>query len=295
MLIEPAEINALLKLVDDPDEGIQLHVREKITEYGLHAIPYIEKVWNLSTTSDHLRSYLEQIHHQIHFRNVKELLLDWSLEKEPNLMEGFILVSMYEYPDISAEYIKKYLEKIKQDIWLELNPNLTAFEQIKVFNKVFFEIYGFRGNVKNYHSPKNSYINTVLEAKKGNPLSLSIIYMHIAQSLDFPLYGINLPNHFVLGYVDVALSHLAGNSNSNVVFYVNPYSKGALLMNGDLERFLKELKLPLKDEFLLPCDSTDIIIRVLNNLINSYKQENNPEKAQEITELKDLISLKLNK
>ena len=147
-------------------------------------------------------------------------------------------------------------------------------------------MYGFRGNPNHYHSPKNSFINTVLESKKGNPLSLSIIYMIIAQMLEFPLQGINLPNHFILGYVDEHLSRLTGNSKSNVVFYLNPYSKGALLMNDDLERFLNELKLPLKDEFILPCDSKAIILRIINNLINAYLQEKHEESVAELKELK---------
>jgi regulator of sirC expression with transglutaminase-like and TPR domain len=289
MLIEPAEINALIKLVDDPDEFIHVHVKEKIIDYGLDAIPYLDKVWNFDHSSESLKKELELIKHHIQFVNTKNLLKEWSESDEPDLLEGFILISRYKYPDISSEYVKKYLEKIKQDIWIELNPNLTAFEQIKVFNKVFFEIYGFRGNANNYHSPKNSFINTVLESKKGNPLSLSIIYMIIAQMLEFPLHGINLPNHFILGYVDEHLSRLTGNSKSNVVFYINPYSKGALLMNDDLERFLFELKLPLKDEFILPCDSKAIILRIINNLINAYLQDEQEDNVIELKEMKSLF------
>ena len=286
MLIEPSEINALIKLIDDPDELIHAHVKAKILDYGLDAIPYLERVWDLEQSNLSLKNELELLKHQIQFVHTKTLLKEWAEAEEADLLEGFILISRYRYPDISSEYIKKYLEKIKQDIWIELNPNLTAFEQIKVFNKVFFEMYGFRGNANNYHSPKNSFINTVLESKKGNPLSLSIIYMIIAQMLEFPIHGINLPNHFVLGYVDPHLSRLSGNSKSSVVFYINPYSKGALLMNGDLERFLYELKLPLKDEFILPCDSKAIILRIINNLINSYLQEKKEDKVEELKELK---------
>ena len=290
MLIEPAEINALIKLMDDPDEMIHDHVKAKILEYGIHAIPYLEKAWEQGGTSLSIKNELELLKNNIQFTTTKEQIHDWILEDNPDLLKGFVLISKYEYPDISYDFIYTYLKKIKQDIWIELNPNLTAFEQIKVFNKVFFDIYGFRGNAKNYHSPKNSYINTVLESKKGNPLSLSIIYMLIAQMLDFPMQGINLPNHFVLGYIDEPLSRLTGNDNSNVVFYVNPYSKGALLMNGDLQRFLVELNLPVKDEFLLPCSTRSIILRVVNNLINSYSQENNEEKVKELKDLKLLFT-----
>ncbi len=290
MLIEPAEIHALIKLIDDPDEEIYLHVKKKILEYGVYALPYLEKTWGFEQTEVELRLRLEHLTQQIQFENIKELLLEWSQKDDPDLLEGFILISRYQYPDLSPLFIDNYLEKIKKDIWLELNSNLTAFEQIKVFNKVFFDIYGFRGNAANYHSPKNSFINTVLESKKGNPLSLSIIYMIIAQRLEFPLHGINLPNHFVLGYEDKPLSRMTGNGKSDIVFYINPFSKGALLMNGDLELFLKELKLPLRDEFLLPCNTKSIILRLVNNLINSYQQEKQEEKVEEMKVLRTLLS-----
>jgi len=289
MLIEPAEIHALIKLVEDPDDHIYSHVKDKILEYGKFAIPYLDEVWNDPNTPALYQSRLEGLINQIQFKYIQEGIIEWISQDEPDLLEGFVLISRFKYPDLSFEYIDKYLEKIKKDIWLELNPNLTAFEQIKVFNKVFFEIYGFRGNVNDYHSPRNSFINTVLESKKGNPLSLSIIYMIVAQRLELPLSGINLPNHFVLGYIDKPLSRLTGNSKSDVVFYINPYSKGALLMNGDLERFLTELKLPLKDEFLLPCDSTSIILRIINNLINSYNQDKKDEKVKQLKTIRSLF------
>jgi len=290
MLIAPAEIHALIKLIDDPDEEIYAHVKEKILEYGVHALPYLEKTWEYEQTEAELRKRLEQLTHIIQFENIKKQLTDWSLQNDPDLLEGFILISRYQFPDLSPDFINNYLEKIKKDIWLELNSNLTAFEKIKVFNKVFFDIYGFRGNAANYHSPKNSFINTVLESKKGNPLSLSIIYMIIAQRLEFPIHGINLPNHFVLGYEDKPLSRMSGNGKSDIVFYINPFSKGALLMNGDLERFLKELKLPLKDEFLLPCSNKSIVLRLINNLINSYMQEKKVDNVEELKILKELFT-----
>jgi len=289
MLIAQSEITALIHLVDDPDKRIYNHVKDKILAYGSEAVPFLETAWISSAQNKVLQSRLEDIVHAIQYNEVVKKLQIWKEEGGESLLEGFVLVSRYMHPDISYDHIKRYLDKIKQDIWLELSPNLTAFEKIKVFNKVFFDIYGFKGNGKDYHSPRNSFINTVLESKKGNPLSLSMIYMMIALELDIPLKGINLPNHFVLGYLDASLSKVAGIEDSDIVFYINPYNRGAMLMNSDVEKFLTELKLPLKDEFMMPCSNKEMISRMISNLINAYRLMKDEQKTEELKTLRAMF------
>lgn len=65
----------------------------------------------------------------------------------------------------------------------------------------------------------NSFINTVIESRKGNPLSLSLLYSVIAESLDLPIYGVNLPNHFVLAYLDENGASLFLPEKMNMVYY----------------------------------------------------------------------------
>lgn len=290
MLTEQREIHALVSLIEDPDIEIQLHVKQKIMTYGKDAVFHLEKAWMNPATDKPTQKRIEQIVHEIQYDYLVGELENWVVDGADDLLRGLVLVAQYSYPDISIDNIRKYLDKIKQDVWLELNPNLTAFEKIEVFNKVFFDIYGFKGNRKNYHSPNNSYINNVLESKKGNPLSLSMVYMIVARELELPLFGINLPNHFVLGYVDENLSRVAGIESTDLVFYVNPYNRGALLMNDDVEKFLSELDLPLKDEFMLPCTTKDMVLRNLNNLIYAYRTLKEQTKVEELKGLRDILS-----
>jgi len=290
MLTEQREIHALVSLIEDPDVEIQTHVKQKIMSYGKDAVYHLEKAWMNPSTDKPTQNRIEQIVHEIQYDYLVGEFENWVVDGADDLLQGLVLISQYSYPDISMENIRKYLDKIKQDIWLELNPNLTAFEKIEVFNKVFFDIYGFKGNRKNYHSPNNSYINNVLESKRGNPLSLSMIYMIVARELELPLFGINLPNHFVLGYVDEDLSRVAGIDSTDLVFYVNPYNRGALLMHDDVEKFLSELDLPLKDEFMLPCTTKDMVLRNLNNLIYAYRTLKEPTKVEELKGLRDILS-----
>ena len=108
------------------------------------------------------------------------------------------MVSRFQYPEIDIIQVEKEMQTISRKVWLEINDENTAFEIVKVINHVLFEQCGFTSSKSDFYAPQNSYINRVLESKKGNPLSLSILYSVIAQRLKIPIYGINLPNHFVL-------------------------------------------------------------------------------------------------
>ncbi len=113
---------------------------------------------------------------------------------------------------------------------------MSSVEKIKLFNHVFYNYFGFSGNTKNHHDPQNSYINQVLESKRGNQISLAIIYSTIAQKLDIPVYGINLPQHFILGYIDEGKQV---EQEFSVLFYINAFNKGAIFGKHDVDQFLQ--------------------------------------------------------
>ena len=195
-------IKALVKLIDDPDEDIFLHVKDELIRCGSKAIPYLEKSWEDDYYGLVFQNRIENIIHDIQFKEIKDALKKWNNCSEKDLLEGALIIARYQYPGLIESDVRDYIQTLRRDIWLELNDHLTAYEQVKVFNRIFFKEHKFYGDSKNYHSPINSYINTVVESKKGNPLSICLIYSIIAQSLDLPIYGVNLPNHFVLAYID---------------------------------------------------------------------------------------------
>ena len=73
------------------------------------------------------------------------------------------------------------------------------------------------------------------------------------------------------------------------LFYINPYSKGAILNLNEIESFLDKLDLEYRREYFEPCSNTDIIKRMLNNLIGSYQKLNKPQRVNELKELRDLL------
>jgi hypothetical protein len=128
--IKDNELNALIHLLEDPDEEIFSTIRERILSMGEEVIPALENVWE-STFNNILQTRIEDIIQTIQFTNVLEELKLWADTGGVDLLTGTMLVSKYQYPDLDQEYVRKQIELIRRDVWLELNSNLTAYEKVR--------------------------------------------------------------------------------------------------------------------------------------------------------------------
>jgi regulator of sirC expression with transglutaminase-like and TPR domain len=284
-------IKALINLIDDPDETIYAHVHDRLLSYGADAIPYLENSWEDQDFGLLFQSRIESLIHEIQFEEIKRKLTNWIASTDKDLLTGSIIVAKYQYPGLDEAVIRSQIESIQKDVWLEINQKQTALEKVRIINKVFFGMHHFQGNAKTFHSPLNSYINTVLETKKGNSLSLSIIYSIIAQNLGMPIYGINLPNHFILAYMDqfAVNQFLPDSNNHGVLFYINPFSKGSIFDEEEIKEFLDGINHPYSRDYFEPCSNTAIINRMITNLIASFQEVGNSEKVNELIELRGLF------
>lgn len=288
--MDKTEVHALISLLDDPDETVYNQIREKLLSMGFEVIPALENAWENSFDTI-LQQRIEGIIHKIQADALVRAIKEWSLPENQDLLTGALLVARSQYPDINEAAVRKHIEQIKQDIWLELNNNLTALEKVRVINHILFDVHNFSGNTSNFHAPQNSYINNVLETKKGNQVSLSIIYAVIAQDLRIPVYGVNLPEHFILAYVDQAagLPSTPQEDQDRVLFYINPFSRGSVVSKKEIEAFVRQQRLEPKPEFFAPCSNLSIIRRLLNNLMASYEKLGYPNKVDELRVLRDAL------
>ncbi|MGZ3929142.1 MAG: transglutaminase-like domain-containing protein, partial [Mucilaginibacter sp.] len=199
-----------------------------------------------------------------------------------DLLQGVLTINKYQYPDLDEQKVINQIEAIKRDIWLQMIYDGSPAEQVKLINHVFYNIHGFSGNTSNHQDPQNSYLSQVLETKKGNQISLAIIYSIIAQKLDIPVYGVNLPQHFILAYVDETQE---SDFEGGILFYINAFNKGFIFGRRDVDMFLKQLNLKAEKQFYEPCSNADIVKRVLRNLISAYENLGSTEKVAELNEL----------
>jgi regulator of sirC expression with transglutaminase-like and TPR domain len=284
-----SELNALISLLDEPSNPIYGKIREKILIYGIEAIPLLESAWD-NSFNDSIQHRVEEIIHSIQVADLKHELISWKEHARINLLKGFFLISKVQYPDLKFEVVEEKIEKIRKDIWLELNSNLTALEKIKVINHIFFDVHKFSGNKSNVDGLQNLFVNTLLETKKGNHLTIGMLYVILSQRLGLPVFGVNLPQHFILAYVDEFQDERITAPNENdVLFYLNPFNKGAVFTQREIELFIKHIKLKPTPLYFKPCDNLTIIKRLVETLIASYIKIGQPEKAEELKSITEVL------
>lgn len=280
---EETMLVALLKLIDDPDPEVFTQIENKVVEIGPTALPYLQnaakkKVDQLS--DNRIQTLLQKLHYD----KAEKAIIEWKSKTNKSLIEASLILSEYQYPEQESSIILQKIEKLKRDIWLELNEEFTPLEKIHILNHVFYKIYRFTGNKTNISQPQNSMLNDLMDKRQGNSVILGILYQELAQSLGLPVHGVNLPENFILSY----LNSEQMLSDSRVLFYINPFNNGIVFTREDIETFVSQLELESKQHYFEPCIPEKTIVRLMNELIQSYELMGEDQK---IVDLKRLINL----
>ena len=292
------EIKSLLFLLDDTDAEVVNLVEKKLLSYGVNALPMIAgELTNIK--DENVIDLTVEIISKINFQQLLIEFKEWHDSPEKDLLQGVYLITKFKYPTLEKAFLKERIEKIKLNAWLDMRHDISAVEKVKILNYTFYDIHGFSGNVDNYQSSSNSFINEVLETKKGNPIMLCIIYMLVAQHLKLPIFGINLPQHFMLAFLeedklslksfDFISDKNMSAENRQILFYINAFHKGGIFTQKSLEQFVEQMKIPSNDAYYLPCDNLSIVKRVLRNLAASYKHEEEMWKANQVFDILYLL------
>jgi len=180
-----------------------------------------------------------------------------------DLAEGALLIARDEYPGLDVSACRAQLDAMGD----EVRPRIEAagnnpFAIIDALGVYLFRELGFRGNTEDYFDPRNSYLNDVLERRRGIPITLSIVYMSVAARAGVLIEGVSFPGHFLVRYADGERRVL-----------IDPYHLGAVLLPDDCRRRLKTTfgrPMPLEDRYFATATTRQILVRVLGNLKHIY-------------------------
>ena len=269
--MKQSEIKALISLLDDEDYEVLNHVETKIRSMGDTVIPYLEDRWEESSLSPLMQKKLEDLIHDLQYNAFYDRLLNWRENGSEDLLEGMWAIATYQYPELSLEKLRQDVEQIYYEVWLEIRDGMHPMDQIKTLNSVIFGKLKFGANTKHFHSASNSMLNIVIDLKKGNPISLCVIYLLVAQKLNLPIWGVNLPNLFILTY-----------KSGNMQFYINVFNRGLVFSRVDIDNYIAQYNFPQNEIFYQPCNNLDIIRRVLRNLTLAFEKVGDDDKVKEI-------------
>jgi regulator of sirC expression with transglutaminase-like and TPR domain len=224
--------------------------------------------------------------------NLQSLIEDWkvsvvnsavSSNDVDRLAEYALHLSrIIAYPALDVNITLKKIDDLGQDLKesiKQLMP-LRPTQTIEKINNFLFKDIGFKANVQDYHNPLNSYLNIVLQHKFGIPITLSILYMRIAYSVNFKLYPVNFPAHFLV-------KHVLDDDNSEII--VDPFNGGRIMddyaLKALLDQFYPHQNIPLTRAFIEKATAVQVMIRMLNNLKASYYEAQDLDKSEIANEM----------
>lgn len=287
---ETKELSALFHLLDDPDQEVYDTVASKILLYGKQIIPNLEHLWE-SIIDESVQERIEMLIHRVHYEDLQLSFRDWILQETPDLMEGAILAANYQFPDLEARKVLTEIDRIKRNIWLELNNYLTPLEQINVLNSMIYNYFGLKGEEVSYQRKNQFFINQVIEAKRGNPLTNGIIYQSLCMMLDLPVYAVDIPRQFILAYFDtfIDFSYPVNPEDYKILFFIDPI-QGQIYTQQDVDTYLKRISIDKDPKFFKPQTNRNIIRFLLKEMSKCFHDTKEIYKPDELQNLGDIIA-----
>ena len=280
------KLDALIMLLDDPDNSVFNLVLDELLKEDSSVVETLEHIWETSI-DELVQRRLEVIIQEIQLKDTKEKIKNWADQETLDLFEGFFLISRHQYPEIKFKSIQLQLERIRKDIWLEFRNSLTALEKIVILNHIFYDHYKFKVDFFNPDAPQNCYINRILETKKGNSVSIAILYTLIGRLLNLPVHYIDFQKNPLVGYFDKEITQLVHGEDigHSILFYINPSNNGAIIGPKEVE-YIQHISEEVDQHKLTqPCPDRIIIKRLIERLIIGYTELGLRDKVNYLNEI----------
>jgi hypothetical protein len=285
---ETREISALLTLIDDPDQEVFSTVSSRIVDYGRGIIPNLENLWE-NTPSEDVQERIEMLIHRLHYNDLVNDFTNWKDNPYHDLLFGSLLVAKFQYPELITAPVLQELERIRRNVWLELNSFLTPLEQANVISSIVYNYYNLKGVEVGYKNPDDFFIHKVIESKKGNTLSNGILYLLLCGLLDINVKAINIPQQFILAFFHNDYEQQENqNPQSKIHFYIDAIS-GQIFTHKDIESYFKRISVPITPFYFKPMTHKRIIQTQLEELAKCFKDVKNRYKYDELMALSMML------
>ncbi len=285
------EVKALLTLIDDPDDEVYDTVVSKLMNYGSEIIPSLEQLWEV-TVDTAVQERIESLIHRVQFQDLQQEFSEWSRSEQPELLRGAILVARYQYPQLNVSAVLTQFDKIRRNVWLELNNYLAPLEQVNVFNSILYNFYKLQGHELSERDPNHFFINKVMESRQGNSYSIGILYLALCELLDIPIFAIDVPRQFIFAYIymhpDLFGSEDDVFPHHKVQFFIDPLG-GNIYSQGDVDAYLRKINATDRELYMNPIMNKIIIRKMIEELCLCYRYLKDDAKADDMQQLMRLL------
>jgi regulator of sirC expression with transglutaminase-like and TPR domain len=284
------EINALFKLIDDPDEEVFNTIADRLLVYGSPIIPDLEHLWE-NTLDEATLERIEMMIYKLRFQDLKEAFTKWNADPDASLLEGALLVTQFQFPELALDTLRHQMEKIRRNIWLELNNYLTPLEQANVIRNILYNYYQIKGVEVNYEKPEEFLIAAPLQFKKGNAIANTLLYAELCQQLTIQAHFINIPKQCIIAFYasDWDPEEIVPNPQEFIQFYVEG-TTGNAFSQKDLDQYMLRSNIVPKNAYYKPLSNPQIIKKHLIEFAKCFQSPTLQYKQKDLLELADLLT-----
>ena len=284
-----AEISALFKLIDDPDEEVFNTIADRLLNYGTPIIPDLEHLWE-NTLDEATLERIEIMIYKLRLQDLKEAFIEWKSKSDPSLFEGALLVTKFQFPELAIDSLRHQMEKIRRNIWLELNNYLTPLEQANVIRNILFNYYQIKGVEVNYEKPEEFLISAPLQSKKGNAIANTLLYAELCQQLEIQAQFINIPKQCIIAFYasDWDPEELVTNPQEFIQFYVEG-TTGNAFSQKDLDQYMIRSNIEPKNSYYKALSNVKIIKKHLLEFAKCFNSPTLQYKQKDLTDLANLL------
>lgn len=191
-------------------------------------------------------------------------------EESIDLGRAALTIALADYSDLDiASYLRR-IDELAVEVSQRCGPDADVYRSIAAVNYVLFREHGFRGNRDDYYDPKNSFLNEVIDRKRGLPITLSILFMEVGQRIGLAVEGVGFPGHFLVK---------AQSQGEEIV--IDPFNAGDVKSSEELQAMLDQVyggQVRLHRDLLAALPKKQILKRTLGNLKAIYGRRDEPGK-----------------
>jgi hypothetical protein len=284
-----AEISALFKLIDDPDEEVFNTISDRLLNYGSPIIPDLEHLWE-NTLDEATLERIEMMIYKLRLQDLKDAFVEWKSKPDPSLFEGALLVTKFQFPELATDSLRHQMEKIRRNIWLELNNYLTPLEQANVIRNILFSYYQIKGVEVNYEKPEEFLISAPLQSKKGNAIANTLLYAELCQQLEIQAQFINIPKQCIIAFYasDWDPEEIVANPQEFIQFYVEG-TTGNAFSQKDLDQYMIRSNIEPKNSYYKALSNVKIIKKHLLEFAKCFNSPTLQYKQKDLTDIANLL------
>ena len=277
MINTTGEINALLNLIEDPDDEVYQTITKRFIGFGQDVIPVLNEFQEM--TDDPLQvAKINSIISQIAISCLENAITEWLKSEDQSVLEASLFISAYLNPEYDRDRLFFEVEKIRKTIWLELNDYLTPLEEINILNKIIFGHYNFKGMELDHGSISHFDPFFLLTNKVSNTFPLASLYLVVAEMLGLTISSADIPKQNLLCYVEEG-SSIISVEGSDILFYIDPLN-GQVYTHLDVQNYVKKMNLAHPPVNYTPSNAKNFVQRWLREIAKAEQSKGEVERQK---------------